>query len=308
MSSSIKDSAKQTADLARMQAEMDKENQRTQDKQNQERADFRRMMEKKDESRRLESSRQESHRAEEREQKKDQQTAAQKRGHESGQQNKGPPRHSHQASKQAQLLHQRLDNRHKESSAQKNEQAMARQDGVQESKDAAEDRKTDLDEQETQRVDQKEDRKTIQSDGDVNESAVDPDQRQGRGQQDKEGRQDDGSQPGLQQGAGAADGSSAKSSMPKTIPAAIVAYLVRAIFVGINEEGLKTMRVELKGAGLDGGVLDIKADGGKIFLHFKDVDENTDRLLQGSKGALMRKLEAKGLALEEMTVERLAAS
>jgi hypothetical protein len=302
MSSSIKDSTKQAADIARVQADLDKENQRAQDKQNLERADFSRIMEKKDESRRLQSSRQEKHQAQEQEQKKDQQSAAQKRQQEARQQSKRPSNRAHHASKQARMLHQQLDTRHKESSALKNDQSLARKDGMQETKDAAEDRKLDLDEQDSQSIDQKDNRKASRGEHDLTEGPIDPDQRQG--QQQSEERQEDGSHPGGQQGAAAAEGSAKSSGSSKTIPAEIIAYLVRAIFVGINEEGLKTMRIELKGAGLDGGILDIKADGGKIFLHFKDLDDNTERLLQSSKGPLMGKLEAKGLALEEMKVER----
>jgi len=304
MSSSIKDSAKQAADMVRVQADLDKEHQRAQDKQNQERADFSRIMEKKDESRRLESSRQENHRARGQEQKKDQRTAAQKKQQEASQQAKRPLKQEHQASKQARMLHQKLDAHRKDSSALKNDQSLARKDGIQETKEATEDRKLDLDEQDRQSVDQKEDRKAALGEQDAADVPIDPDQRQGQQKQQGDGRRDDGSQSGPQQASATAEGLSKSRGASKIIPAEILAYLVRAIFVGIDQTGLKTMRIELKGAGLEGGTLDIKADGGKLFLHFKDLDDNTDRLLQSSKGTLMRKLEEKGLLLEEMRVER----
>ncbi|MCP4503828.1 MAG: hypothetical protein GY822_28210 [Deltaproteobacteria bacterium] len=87
------------------------------------------------------------------------------------------------------------------------------------------------------------------------------------------------------------------------IPDEIMDKLVKAIFVGVNGEGLKEFQIDLKDGALAGATVKVTAGAdGRIALAFENVDKQTKNLLDASKGDLMQRFEDKGLHLGSMRV------
>jgi len=88
----------------------------------------------------------------------------------------------------------------------------------------------------------------------------------------------------------------------KQIPPELLEKLVSAVYLAVNDKGLKEFQIELKDGPLKGGFLKLSADGGKISLSFLGLAGDQKRLVEASKGELMRRLEKKGLRLERLSV------
>lgn len=88
----------------------------------------------------------------------------------------------------------------------------------------------------------------------------------------------------------------------KQIPPELLEKLVTAVWLGVSQKGLKEFHMELKDGPLKGAFLKISADGGKIALRFEGLGADERRLVEASKGELMRRLENKGLALGRLEV------
>jgi hypothetical protein len=84
------------------------------------------------------------------------------------------------------------------------------------------------------------------------------------------------------------------------IPEEILKKLVDAIYVGVNEKGLHTFRMEMKDGVMQGGSVEITADAGKITLTFGGLEGNTRNMVESSKGDLMRRMEKRGLTLDNI--------
>ena len=89
----------------------------------------------------------------------------------------------------------------------------------------------------------------------------------------------------------------------KQIPPELLEKLVSAVYLGVNEKGLKEFQIELKDGPLKGAAMRISADDGKVSLSFSGLDADTKRLVEASKGDLMRRLSSKGLTLSRLDVK-----
>ena len=88
----------------------------------------------------------------------------------------------------------------------------------------------------------------------------------------------------------------------KQIPPELLEKLVSAVYLAVNDKGLKEFQIELKDGPLKGALLKISADDGKITLGFTNLGADEKRLVEASKGELMRRLEKKGLTLSRLDV------
>lgn len=88
----------------------------------------------------------------------------------------------------------------------------------------------------------------------------------------------------------------------KQIPPELLEKLVSAVYLAVNDKGLKEFQIELKDGPLKGGFLKLSADHGQVSLSFFGLEGDQKRLVEASKGELMRRLEKKGLRLERLTV------
>lgn len=117
-------------------------------------------------------------------------------------------------------------------------------------------------------------------------------------------RGDDGTAAALAQAkkaAAPAEGAQAPREV-KQIPPELLEKLVSAVYLGVNQKGLKEFQIELKDGPLKGAFLKISADGGKVALRFEGLGADEKRLLEASKGELMRRLGKKGLSLSRFDV------
>lgn len=88
----------------------------------------------------------------------------------------------------------------------------------------------------------------------------------------------------------------------KQIPPELLDKLVSAVWLGVNQRGIKEFQIELKDGPLQGAFVKVTAESGKIGLRFEGLGADERRLVEGSKGELMRRLEHKGLALGKLEV------
>ena len=141
--------------------------------------------------------------------------------------------------------------------------------------------------------------------GNLANAAIDPNGRgKGDGQRDQ-GRGDDGAAAvaALKQSSTTAQAAGPQGAVGvKQIPPELLEKLVSAVYLAVNDKGLKEFQIELKDGPLKGGFLKLSADGGKVSLSFLGLEGDQKRLVEASKGELMRRLEKKGLRLERMTV------
>ena len=98
-------------------------------------------------------------------------------------------------------------------------------------------------------------------------------------------------------------GGPAAAHVVKQIPPEMIEKLVSAVYLGVNDKGLKEFQIELKDGPLKGASVRISADDGKVALSFSGLDADTKRLVEASKGDLMRRLGAKGLTLSRLDVK-----
>lgn len=136
-------------------------------------------------------------------------------------------------------------------------------------------------------------------------AAVDPDgKNRGGGGQGGQGRGDEGAaalaalkKPSSTPAAGPQGAAGARQ-----IPPEILEKLVSAVYLAVTEKGLKEFQIELKDGPLKGGFLKLSADKGQVSLSFLGLEGDQKRLVEASKGELMRRLEKKGLRLHKLSV------
>jgi len=208
------------------------------------------------------------------------------------------------AMEQAKSFHTLLDRQRGETASAHEGMTSERLTAQSEAREASSERAKDVDEKgEVQREQVQEDLRTEAREQDRVNSAIDGQARGGGGGGGSHG------------GDGGAQGENAPGKVGETekagpssyvrgaqkIPEAMLEKLVRDIYVGVNAEGLKMFQIELKEGVLQGGSIQVVADGGKISLNFGGLDGQAKNLVESSKGDLMRRLGAKGLTLENLT-------
>lgn len=87
------------------------------------------------------------------------------------------------------------------------------------------------------------------------------------------------------------------------LPQRLLQEIVRRVMIGVNDEGLSEMQIELSADVLAGSWLKISAKDGKITAKFETGDANVRRLLEASEGQLARAFSAKGMSLERLEVQ-----
>ncbi|MCC7112213.1 MAG: hypothetical protein IT382_23165 [Deltaproteobacteria bacterium] len=134
---------------------------------------------------------------------------------------------------------------------------------------------------------------------------IDPDGRnRGGGGQGGQGRGDEGASAlaALQKGAAPPAAALQGAAGARQIPPEILEKLVSAVYLAVTEKGLKEFQIELKDGPLKGGFLKLSADKGQVTLSFLGLEGDQKRLVEASKGELMRRLEKKGLRLHKLSV------
>jgi hypothetical protein len=133
---------------------------------------------------------------------------------------------------------------------------------------------------------------------------IDPDGRNRGGGQGGQGRGDEGAAAlaALQKGAAPPAAALQGAAGARQIPPEILEKLVSAVYLAVTEKGLKEFQIELKDGPLKGGFLKLSADKGQVTLSFLGLEGDQKRLVEASKGELMRRLEKKGLRLHKLSV------
>ena len=181
-----------------------------------------------------------------------------------------------------------------------------RSEGMANIREAVQERVSDIDErQEVQKeVNAEEDKVAAQERENVDSAVQSSTDRPDRDkQQNQDQEQHDGGQPAIEAAAPVEQAQQlGYTSATKQIPDAILEKLASNVWMGINEKGLNTFRIELKEGVLQGASVQVSAEGSKISLRIDGLDSNAQNLIEASKGSLMRKLASKGLELEELSV------
>lgn len=128
----------------------------------------------------------------------------------------------------------------------------------------------------------------------------------GRGQnQRQDGRQEQSSDDGRRgtpsaQGVGSVDGPR-KGAAPTAIPRAVLDALVKQISEAVTPDGRSSLKLELKGSGLDGVTLTIGANNGRIQCQFEGCNDATRKILEQGRARLAQGLARRGLKLERLS-------
>ncbi len=206
------------------------------------------------------------------------------------------------AMEQAQSFHTKLEG-NQQQSAQVGERLNKKADESRtETKSATEERVNDFE----QKSENKKDAAKAQSKADaaakgrVN-GAIDGDTKKGDGQSGQNDGMAAEAAAKAQRGGAAAPAEAAQGARPVEIPEAVMDALVKDIYVGVDVNGVSMFHVELKPDVFGGGSLQVKAQDGKVQLSFGGLDKNAQALVHSSRGGLMRRLEARGLSLDELT-------
>lgn len=207
---------------------------------------------------------------------------------------------------QAKSFSQLLGNQQASTAQADGQRVEARDQGTGKERVEREDRERDVGKSEVKSEGEREQsRVEARADG-AQHGKVDPDgKNRGGGGQGGQGRGDEGAAAlaALQKGPTpqAAAGPQGAAGV-KQIPPEILEKLVSAVYLAVNDKGLKEFQIELKDGPLKGGFLKLSADRGEISLSFFGLEGGQKRLVEASKGELMRRLEKKGLRLHKLTV------
>ncbi len=172
-----------------------------------------------------------------------------------------------------------------------------RQQGVEHDRVERDDRKVDLDKKETAK---EMDAEAVQLDARnaaLPNAAIDAD---GKGESDGRGREGAGALGAVKAAQLQAAQGAAPAHEVKQIPAELLDKLVSAVHLAVNDKGLKEFQIELKDGPLKGARMRVSAEDGKVSLRFENLDQNSKRLIEASKGDLMRRLDKKGLSLARL--------
>ncbi|MBI1946044.1 MAG: hypothetical protein HYS27_10130 [Deltaproteobacteria bacterium] len=206
---------------------------------------------------------------------------------------------------QAKSFSQVLGKQQTETAQADGQRVEAREQGSTKDRVERDDRDRDVGATEVKRESEREQARVEARDGGAQGGPVDPDGKNRGGGGKQQGRGDEGaaalaalSKPSTPQAAAGPQGAVGV----KQIPPELLEKLVSAIYLAVNDKGLKEFQIELKDGPLKGGFLKLTADGGKVSLSFLGLAGDQKRLVEASKGELMRRLEKKGLRLERLSV------
>lgn len=176
-----------------------------------------------------------------------------------------------------------------------------REAGTQKDRVEAEDKAADVEKQEATRdADVEQAKVEARNDAKAN-AAINPDGSNGGQKEKRSGQGEEGGQKQLQTAAPAEKAKGAHQV--KQIPPEVLEKLCSAVWLGVNEKGLREFQIELKDGPLKGALVKITAEDGKVALSFSNVGADEKRLIEASKGDLMRRLEKKGLSLARLDVK-----
>lgn len=211
---------------------------------------------------------------------------------------------------QARSFHGVLSNQQAQTQESDKARVERREAGTQTDRVEAEDRAKDVETKDTRkerdveeaRVESRAEAKQKEA---ARDAAVNPDGQSGnkgrdQGQGGQEGQGQQQQRPGANQ-VNQAQAAKAPHQV-KQIPPEILEKLVSAVWLGVNDKGLREFQIELKDGPLKGAHVKITAEDGKIGLVFSNLDGDSKRLVEASKGDLMRRLEKKGLSLARLDV------
>jgi hypothetical protein len=179
-----------------------------------------------------------------------------------------------------------------------------REAGSQKDRVEAEDKAADVDKQEATRDAEVEQAKVeARHDAQVANGAINPDGSNGQQKDKRQGGQGDegGAKQQLQSATPTQKAQGPRAV--KQIPPEVLEKLCSAVWLGVNEKGLREFQIELKDGPLKGALVKITAEDGKVALSFSNVGADEKRLIEASKGDLMRRLEKKGLSLARLDVK-----
>lgn len=218
---------------------------------------------------------------------------------------RGGTDHSARLMRQAETFQGALSRAGEESAKGNEARTEAKEQSAFEGRTSNEDRVVDNDQRAEAKQDRAaEDAKAESADKAKANAAIDA--RQGGAGQDSDGGDDEARKdaahiaPKAQAAAVAKSQSVKKSDAPK-IPDEILEKLVSEVWHGITAGGDHEFHIELKDGALAGAKLKVASKNGKVSLAFSGLDQNTQRLFSASEGDLMRRFEAKGLSLEQLS-------
>lgn len=208
---------------------------------------------------------------------------------------------------QAKSFSQLLGNQQASTAQADGQRVEAREKGSSKDRVEKDDRERDVGKAEVKKEGDREQSRVEAREGAPQGGAVDPDGKKGGsgGGQGGQGRGDEGAAAlaALKQGNAAPAAAGPQGAVGvKQIPPELLEKLVSAVYLAVNDKGLKEFQIELKDGPLKGGFLKLSADRGQISLSFLGLESDQKRLVEASKGELMRRLEKKGLRLERLSV------
>ncbi len=128
------------------------------------------------------------------------------------------------------------------------------------------------------------------------DGAGQPVQRQSQNNSGGQQQQDQNSPKGVQASEGP------KSAHVVNIPREIIEKLVNTVYKAVNKDGRTSMQIVLKGGVLEGVVLKISSDSGKVSCAFEGCHPQLKSALRQTKAGLMRGLSKRGLKLVNMRI------
>ena len=207
---------------------------------------------------------------------------------------------------QAKSFSQLLGNQQASTAQADGQRVEARDKGSRKDKVEKDEREREVVRSEVKKEGEREQARVEAREGALQHGAIDPDgKNRGGGGQGGQGRGDEGAAAvaALQKGAATAPAAGPQGAVGvKQIPPELLEKLVSAVYLAVNDKGLKEFQIELKDGPLKGGFLKLSADRGQISLSFLGLEGDQRRLVEASKGELMRRLEKKGLRLQKLTV------
>lgn len=89
---------------------------------------------------------------------------------------------------------------------------------------------------------------------------------------------------------------------PVQIPEEVLNQIVDQIYTGVNAEGASVFVIDLKTGVLNGGRIQISAQGKSIKLKFSGLDTRSKQQIRSSQGELGQRLGSKGLKIVDFEV------
>jgi len=180
-----------------------------------------------------------------------------------------------------------------------------RDEGLGQAKEASEERVGDLETKKEDRADRNKEsgKAEAKAQGRVNAAIDGASGGKGESSDDASERAIDQSGSAQAPGGAAAAEEVAAGHDVKQIPEEILKAIAAEVFVGVNAKGDAEFRVELKEGVLQGGTLKVTSNGdGHISLQFEGLSGMAKNLVSASHTELAKRLGAKGLSLDELTV------